>query len=67
NDFTVLGPVPGVYRYQKNQEKWVLTLMGKNILIMKTKLKEGLSTLNSENIADRNIRIQTEVNPVHIV
>ncbi|MEG2638889.1 MAG: hypothetical protein RR992_05210 [Clostridiales bacterium] len=41
--------------------------MGKNILIMKTKLKEGLSTLNSENIADRNIRIQTEVNPVHIV
>ncbi len=66
-DFQIFGPVPAVYRYHKNEEKMVLTLMGRDLATLKNICQAGLEKLAAENKVDNNVKIQVQVNPLHII
>ena len=63
----VLGPSPAIYRYHKETEKWVVTLIGPKLFDMRNEIKEGLCCLKGENILDKNIIVQVEIDPLDIV
>ncbi|MEE0776411.1 MAG: primosomal protein N' [Bacillota bacterium] len=66
-DTLVLGPAPAVYRYRKEMEKWVVTLVNKKLSVLRNEIKEGLRRLKVENILDKNIVVQVELDPLDII
>lgn len=62
----VFGPTPGIYRDQ-GKDKWVMTLIGDDLSLLRDRIKRGISRLKSENIIDKNINIQIETEPMHSV
>ncbi len=63
----ILGPVPAVYRYQKDEERWYLTLMGESLADLRDIYQAACEKLIKDKVLDKNIKVQVEVNPVHIV
>lgn len=63
----VLGPVPPMYRYEREWEKWVITLMGQDISFMKEVIKEGFQGIRRELLNVKDVKIHTEINPRHIL
>lgn len=63
----VLGPVPAVYRYRREEEMWILNLIGKDLSKLKYLYNIGIEKIKQEKLIDRTIKVQTEVNPIHII
>lgn len=63
----VFGPVPAVYRYRREEEMWTLTLMGENLPELKYLYSIGIEKIKQEKLIDKTIKVQTEVNPIHII
>lgn len=63
----VLGPSPAIYRYHKETEKWILTLMGEKLFDVRHKIKEGLYRLKVEDILNKDIVVQVEIDPLDII
>ncbi|HMM05603.1 MAG TPA: primosomal protein N' [Clostridiales bacterium] len=62
----VFGPTPGIYRDQ-GKDKWVVTLIGDDLSLLREGMKRGISRLKSEKIIDKNFNIQIETEPMHTV
>ncbi len=62
----VFGPTPGIYQDQ-GKDKWVVTLIGDDLSLLRRGIKRGISRLKSEKISDKNFNIQVETEPMHAV
>ncbi|MDO4542045.1 MAG: primosomal protein N', partial [Bacillota bacterium] len=67
NAISILGPAPGIYRYSRDEERWVLNLMGEDLDELKGIYKLALEKMMKEKIMDNSVKIQAEINPIHIV
>lgn len=62
----VFGPTPGIY-HDRGKDKWVVTLIGDDLSLLRMAIKRGISRLKSEKIVDKNFNIQIETEPMHTV
>lgn len=65
-DQRVFGPSPSLYQ-DRGKERWLITLMGKELSSLRELAKRGISHLESEKILDKNINLQIETEPMRSV
>lgn len=65
-DIRAFGFSPSIYR-DKGKDKWVLTLLGNELFLLRETINKGISRLQREKLIDKNISIQIETEPIHSV
>lgn len=62
----IFGPAASIYKdYRK--EKWVITLLGEEISLLREIINKGILRLKSEKLIGRDCSVQIETDPMHSV
>lgn len=65
-DQQLFGPSPAVYRYKRDEERWLFTAVGPDLAALRDVVKRGLRALDGEKILKSSVYRQVEIDPQHI-